>query len=137
MARLKNWPSRLAALVEAARLEPFAWGRHDCCLWGADSVLACTGLDPAAKWRGTYSDAAGAAALLQQLGGIAAVAAMAGPEILPRLAGAGDVGLIDFDGRETLAVHSGVWWLAVSGTGLSHWSVDSAVRAWKVGADHV
>jgi hypothetical protein len=56
--RLPDWPERLAALVEARRHAPFAWGSNDCLLFAADAVLACTGVDPAAAWRGRYGSEA-------------------------------------------------------------------------------
>lgn len=67
MKRL-DWEARLAALIEARMDEPFRWGTHDCGLWGADAVEAQTGIDFAAGFRGTYSDAAGAAEALRTQG---------------------------------------------------------------------
>ena len=46
--------------------EPFEWGRHDCVLWPADAVLALTGIDHAAPYRGRYSSPLGAARLLRR-----------------------------------------------------------------------
>lgn len=133
--RLKDWPSRLQAVFSAARARPFAWGEHDCCLQAAAAVQACTGVDLAAPWRGTYSTAAEAARLLQSLGGLRALAARAGPEIDPAFATAGDVGLVvGEDGAELLAVHSGQVWAAVSANGLEVVREPSRiVSAWKVG----
>jgi len=133
--RLKNWPSRLQAVFSAARTRPFAWGEHDCCLHAAAVVEACTGVDLAAPWRGTYSTAAEAARLLASLGGLRALAAQAGPEIDPAFATAGDVALIEGeDGSELLAVHSGQVWTAVSVAGLVVVREPSRVlAAWKVG----
>ena len=62
--RLPDWPERLAELVEARRHMHFAWGTHDCGLWAADAVLACTGRDPAADLRGRYTTEAEAEALM-------------------------------------------------------------------------
>jgi uncharacterized protein DUF6950 len=60
---------RLAEFLSAALARDFAWGRHDCMLFAADWALALTGRDPAAPWRGTYSDEAGARAIIQASGG--------------------------------------------------------------------
>lgn len=136
MKRLKDWPSRFGALVAQARALPFAWGVHDCCLWAADSVLACTGHDPAAPWRGTYSDAAGAMRLLDELGGLRAVGALAGPEIRPSLATVGDVGLAanpEDAGRELLVVSFADVWTGVTATGLQPISRRHVLAAWGVG----
>jgi hypothetical protein len=40
------------------------WGQLDCALYGADLVLAMTGVDLARGFRGTYRDEAGARALM-------------------------------------------------------------------------
>lgn len=63
--RLPDWDDRLSALIAERFDAPFAWGSHDCALWGADVVAALTGLDHGAAFRGTYSDARGAAAALR------------------------------------------------------------------------
>lgn len=134
MKRLKNWPSRFAALEASARLYEYAWGVHDCCLWAADAVEACTGMDPAAAWRGTYTDVAGAAVVMRRLGGLRRVGAMAGSAIDPRFAIPGDVGLLVMAGsRPRLAVCSGFGWLSLVDRGLTASPVDSARYAWGVG----
>lgn len=134
--RLKNWPSRLQATIEAARHHPFTWGEHDCCLWAASAVLACTGEDPAAAFRGTYADAMSAARLIGQLGGMEVIGALGGPEISPRFATAGDVGLVELADRVVLAVHSGQVWLAAGTHGLEPCVRMPVLKAWKVGGSH-
>lgn len=47
----------------------FVWGQTDCILSMCNHVLAVTGIDPAAPWRGTYSDEAGARAIYEPYGG--------------------------------------------------------------------
>lgn len=133
MPRLKDWPSRLARVMNAARRRPFAWGEQDCCVWAADSVQACTGVDPAAAWRGTYRDAMSAERLVMELGGMAAIGALAGRESAPSLATAGDIGLARQGDREMLVVHSGQVWLAVAACGLEIVPFGSVTHAWRVG----
>jgi hypothetical protein len=134
MTRLKDWPSRLAALVAAARARPFEWGTHDCCLWAADAVQALTGRDPAAKWRGTYSTEVGAFRVVLALGGLPVIAALGGTEIPTALAITGDVGLVRWpDGVVSLGVSGGAGrWLVVGDNGLET-LMDCASRAWGVG----
>jgi hypothetical protein len=133
--RPQAWRARLDALVHARLREPFAWGVHDCCLFAADAVHAQTGDDPAAKWRGTYSDAQGAARLVQKLGGLAAIAGLVGDRIPPLTASVGDVGLVHADGRELLAVCMGPNWLCPTAQGLGALPLDAAQMAWRVGHD--
>ncbi len=52
--RIEGWETRLAELVEARRRVPFAWGSNDCISFAADAVMALTGVDPLAAWRGSY-----------------------------------------------------------------------------------
>lgn len=67
----------LSSAVDATlgrwRREPFQWGRGDCILSVCDHVAAVTGIDPAAPWRGSYSDEAGAEAICREFGGVAAL----------------------------------------------------------------
>lgn len=136
MQRLKDWQSRLGGLIDQAQGRPFAWGVHDCCLWAADAVQAVTGVDMAQPWRSTYHSEAEAEALLDVLGGLKALGALAGPECRPALAGAGDVGLIESAGRGWLAVHDGANWLCATQAGLVRWPTRAARCAWKVGGAH-
>lgn len=68
MPRKPDWERALAAAIEAARRKRFAWGRHDCCLFAADLILAMTGDDPAAHFRGCYDSAVSAHLALRRYG---------------------------------------------------------------------
>ena len=126
------WSLRLDALIAARMAAPFAWGTHDCCLFAADAVLAQTGADPAAEFRGTYADAREAMELLTELGGLSAVAARGGAPIAALCAQVGDIGLVEHEGRELLAVCAGPVWLVPAEQGLAALPIDSAISAWRV-----
>jgi len=68
MTRLPDWEARLSAWIVANRSREFAWGQWDCILMACSAVEAQTGVDPAAEYRGRYSDARGAAEALRELG---------------------------------------------------------------------
>lgn len=136
MTRLRNWPSRFAALVDSARAQPFEWGQHDCCLWAANAVLAITGRDPGAPWRGAYRTTRGALDLLESIGGLEGAGALTGNPIQVALAAIGDVGLVRWtDGTESLAVCAGHSWLAAGDAGLVHLPLEAARCAWGVGRE--
>ena len=104
MKRIPNWEAALAAWQLATPARSFAWGQFDCALAACDAVLALTGVDLAARFRGTYSTEAEAVKLLGSLSlgnaGLgefaAAVAAEFGmAEVAPAFAHRGDVVLVD------------------------------------------
>lgn len=66
--RRPDWEARLSAFIIENRDRPFEWGQWDCILMACAAVYAMTGDDAAAKYRGQYSDAAGAAKALRELG---------------------------------------------------------------------
>ena len=70
----------LQETLDLWRRSPFIWGQTDCLMAVANHVRDITGRDPAASWRGTYSDRAGADIHLAAHGGGLALAghAMAG-----------------------------------------------------------
>ena len=136
MKRLRNWPSRFASLVDSARLQPFEWGVHDCCLWAASGVLALTGGDPAFAWRGSYSTARDALAHLASIGGLEGAGAMTGVPIDASLATIGDVGLVTWQcGTQSLALFSGHDWMCAGGDGLIRLPRDVVSKAWGVGRE--
>lgn len=117
----------------------FSWGVRDCCLWGADAAQACTGRDPAADLRGTYSTALQAARLVQQAGGMTALldARLAG-RIEAHDAIDGDVCVLHPQCHEWLPdlAAVGVLYrghiLAQAEHGLAVWAPDRAVAWWGV-----
>lgn len=54
MARTQGWESRLMAVVEAARVEPYVLGVHDCFRFACRAVEALTGADLWSEWAGRY-----------------------------------------------------------------------------------
>lgn len=134
--RLVDWPERLAALVEARRHLPFAWGAHDCCTWMADAVVAVTGRDPAAPWRGQYTTEAEAMAMLGASGLEAVVAArmveFGAPECPVRAVQRGDAVLAVLRNEPLLGVALGPR-IAVPGIDRLQWlPLSAGVRAWAV-----
>lgn len=103
--RHEDWDVRLSAFVDGAL--PHAWGTNDCAMFAAGAVLAMTGVDPAAEWRGSYATEDDAAALMDRLGGLDAVCLLKfGEPVPPLCARRGDL-LLGFErevGEHYLAV---------------------------------
>lgn len=133
MMRAENWPERLDAFLAAQQHRAFTWGGFDCALFAADWVLACTGVDPAAPYRGAYSDGLEAARLQRQDGGLEAmITAALGEPIAPAFAQRGDIVLLDAELRPTAGVCVG-WEAAAPGMiGLEFLPMARASRAWRV-----
>lgn len=68
--RIENWPKILSAMLKDRANMPWEWGRNDCLMFPADIVNALTGFDPAARWRGKYSNQIEAMNILAGYGGI-------------------------------------------------------------------
>lgn len=68
MTRRSTWEADLSAYIASVRSRPFAFGEHDCGLFAAGAVLAITGDDPAAPFRGQYSTELGCAKALKKFG---------------------------------------------------------------------
>jgi hypothetical protein len=105
MQRRNDWPERLSAFVESRRFSPFDWGKNDCALFAADGVLAMTDVDLAADLR-TYSDEAGAVALISKAGGMSGFARTLAQRVTG-LARRGDIVLAVIAGRETFGLCMG------------------------------
>jgi hypothetical protein len=126
------WRQRLGVLIQDRMTNPFAWGSQDCCLWAADCVLAVSGVDYAAPFRGRYGTAAGALDMLREAGGIEALADQVGPRIPVMMAAFGDIGLVRLEDRQLLAVCAGEVWLAPAAAGLAARPLPEASIAWRV-----
>ncbi len=52
MDRYQDWPVRLNKFIADHHNQGFEYGKHDCCLYVCDAVLAMTGVDMAEDFRG-------------------------------------------------------------------------------------
>jgi hypothetical protein len=141
LKRLPDWRSRLGRIIDSAREVPFQWGVFDCALHVSNCIRAITGAsDPAASFRGKYSDEAGAAAIygssFEQF--IAAQAQSLGlEEIAPvTLARRGDVVFVDNATPQGCVgvVSLDARYVSCAGEkGIVFVSIDRWRRAWRVG----
>lgn len=151
LQRKEYWDTRHLHDFLMQRAEaPFAWGVNDCCLFAADAVMAMTGVDPAAEFRGKYSDGPSA---LRAIGDVCAGRSVAdavahcmqrvrAPELAnPLFARRGDLVLVEDDlipasGLGNLIagiVHLSGRHVAVVGeNGLKRVSIRAARRAWRI-----
>ena len=69
LKRLNDWRARFDAACDEMRLKPFEWGGNDCAAGlAANLVLALTGVDVAADYRGRYKTRAGALRAMKAAG---------------------------------------------------------------------
>lgn len=136
MTRLENWPLELTRFIEERRAAPFVWGSNDCCLFAADWVLRCTGVDLAATFRGTYSSPLVAHRIINESGGIETLwsehAEKMGAKRIPSAqAWRGDVAIRDGGKGDCLGVVVGTQAAFVSESGLLFYPVESC-RCWRI-----
>lgn len=68
MTRLPDWETRLNNYVVECGGRPFVWGEFDCAMFAAGAVIAMTGDDPLAEFRGRYSTGPGSIRALKRYG---------------------------------------------------------------------
>lgn len=66
--RFPDWELRLAEFIEQKKDKPFDYGSNDCALFASDAVIALTGFDPAAPFRGNYNSKIGSIKALKKYG---------------------------------------------------------------------
>jgi hypothetical protein len=134
VTRLHDWEARLQHLLATHARRAFAWGVHDCLLWAAAAVDAVTGVDHAARFRGRYTDAATAAAVLRDVGR-GTLTRTLDHELrrsIPAMLGRGDIAMIGSGRTASLGVVIGADAMFVGDAGLeprarAHWT-----RGWHV-----
>ncbi len=142
LVRRDGWEAALRAQVDLARERLFEWGVNDCGLFAADCVLAVTGTDLAAAFRGKYTTAAGNRRALMRLGEgsiEATVTAILGEPIAPALAQRGDAVLFHSfppdappEGIDALAVCLGEVAASPGPSGLAYVPMGEWLKAWRV-----
>lgn len=125
--------SAFIALLESRATRPFDWGhdRHDCVSFAAACVEALTGDNPIRRAGMTWTTERGALRVIARMGGLAACV----DSVLPRLpatafAHRGDVGLVEFEGRESLVVFEGHLLVGAGVEGLLRLPRELAKIAW-------
>ena len=106
MARLPDWEERLHDYLTSCADRPFVYGEHDCALFSAGAVIAVTGEDPAAAYRGRYRSAAGSVRALRVHGaGTLETTLAAGfPDRASAFAHRGDLALVERDTGPSVGV---------------------------------
>lgn len=145
VARVKRWDTDALHRYLTARMKmPFAWATNDCATFAADGILAMTGVDVAADFRGKYSDEASAAAAIAAVCGGKTVEDAAAWSAAkyglaewaePLRAQRGDLAIV-MNGTSPAAglVHLNGSRVAIPGeTGLVLFPVRKILRAWHVG----
>lgn len=136
LTRLPDWQPRLVAWLRAANGRPIEPGRHDCCLFGAGAVLAQTGTDFAAPWRGRYTTMAGGRRVLRKAGFADHVALIAAhlPEVAPAFAREGDLAVLETPDGPAVGVNQGSVLYVLTETGrLGFAPIAPGLRMFKVG----
>lgn len=137
LVRRPDWPRQLAALFEARRHQPYAYGVNDCAVFMRDAVQAVTGIDVLAGME-LPTNWIGAARFLIARGWEdveeMAAALLGAPLPAPLMAGRGDVvSFRSIDGEPHLAVVAG----SVAGTpgvtGIEWVPMQGWRKAWRVG----
>ena len=136
ISRLEGWERALADYFKSCETAEFVWGEHDCSMFVSNAVLAMTGRDPAAVYRGTYSDAESAQKILEKHGGITGVGDWAfGERVAALMLQRGDVAAIpNGDGQEAIGIVSldGQRVHAIMGEGYGSVPVADALFGWRV-----
>lgn len=131
--RREQWPQLLDQFIVSRAGVRFEWGAFDCAMFAADWVLLACGVDLAAAWRGKYSSAAGADALLRRDGGLdAMITGVLGEPIAVSFAQRGDVVVDDAALGLTAGVCVGGTAAFVSDHGLIFKPLAGCATAWRV-----
>lgn len=133
MTRQAGWEDRLIAVFDDWRGRPFAWGQSDCAAFAVACVQASLpDFDPGLS---VYDDPFTAEMELARLGGmdVGAVMARSFRQIPTVLAGRGDIGTVEWEGRVIAAVCFGPMWWAKSESGLLQLRRHHVARAFRVG----
>lgn len=107
MTRAPGWRSRLSAYVAQVSRDPFAFGQNDCALFAAGAVLAMTGSDYAAPYRGRYTTLIGGLRHLRRAGFADHIALAAATFPTAKRGSPGDLAVVETPDGPALGVVQG------------------------------
>lgn len=129
----------LGEYLKSAGERRWKWSEHDCCTFAADWAIQCGHVDPMIRWRGSYSTADEAQALIEEAEGLANLWALAFsgyPE--PDEPRAGDVGVCCVMGEDGLTANGGIFtgerWAFLAPRGVHFTPIESrhVVKVWRL-----
>lgn len=132
--RLPDWHPRLTAYLGEITPVAFRMGSQDCALFAAGAVRAMTGHDPAAGFRGTYTDLKTGLKRLKAAGfdSHVQIADRLFERVHPAFAQVGDLALIEVSEGYALGVVAGELLACLNPQGLAWMPRSAAVAAWTV-----
>lgn len=135
MQKSAGWENRLSLYLGEAARKPFVEGHHDCALFAAGAVLAMTGVDLAADWRGRYNTTRGGLRVLRRAGYADHVALASAhfaerPAILSAVPG--DLAAVETTDGQALGVVQGEMIYILRREGLGLVPLTLATRVWEV-----
>lgn len=138
LERAPGWEDRLAAVITAARSQPYALGKHDCFRLACSVVQALTGRDLFGPWAGAYSskrEALRRIAEFDERGFTAAASRFFGAQPEPMSAARrGDICEYKDDaGEQHLGVVMGAMVAVLGPDGLEFLQRDLCAHCWRIG----
>ena len=131
VSRKSDWPEQMIASIEAARMRPFVWGEHDCCLFSADVVLAMTGADLAEVIRGKYTTEKQALKLIKKQS-IESYLDERLPVKDKRFTSRGDLVMVDGGMGNALGICVGAKIAVLELSGLTFVGFDKYIKSWEI-----
>lgn len=138
LVRRHDWREHFERAIDDIYATPFQWGIHDCGPSLAGRLVeALTGEDFCAEYRGTYSDALGAARVIRAAG-FSSLGELVGsmlPQAHPSEARIGDIAAIEAEGPigHALGVVNGERIYVLTETGIGTVDLLEAKMIFKVG----
>lgn len=137
--RISNWPAALALFLEEKQMQPFDWETNNCAFFACDWLAIVVRIDPAAQYRARVTSALSATRILEEAGGIEAIADEAAArhgweKIDAKKAQRGDIVLCEADGGPALSVCVGENYVmtARGRPGLLFFPMNLALKAWRI-----
>lgn len=133
MKRLADWPSRLEAVITAARVKAFDWRTHNCATFAADCVEAVTGERLHERFAKLHKTKRGAAEFSKDAAKLRAEVSMRlDTEVVRSFAQRGDVVLVQRGDTSVLAVCAGRQAVCLGPLGVVLLPMEDAVCAWRI-----
>lgn len=119
------------AKIDEYKKRPFVWGEADCCLFVADALIALTGTDYAAPFRGKYTTATGAMKALAPYGGLSGYLDSVFQRVPVNMAQRGDI-IMAGDGVYSAGIVAGrdIWFM--DNDGVKPFDRKQGKLAWRV-----
>lgn len=130
--RLENWEDKLYSYIESVKIEPFKWGKFDCCSFTAGAIKEITGFDFYKDYKNKYDSEETAYLTLYEVSGYKTIIGLLNNLFEKKELSMAQRGDIVLSQQKAIGICLGVKSAFTSPEGLTYLETSNCLKCWGI-----